>query len=177
MSLLQFTTIPSPFGMLWAARTGKGLSHLLLPRPEGRRAQHPVLTLMSWRDRYAPAHLMTEDPAAFTDLREWLDRYFEGEVMKRRPAVDLRGTPFQTAVWKEIDRIPYGHTITYGEISRRIGRNAGSSRAVGAAVGANPVSIVVPCHRVLGEGERLTGYGGGLGMKEELLRLEGNLLL
>ena len=76
-----------------------------------------------------------------------------------------------------IATIPYGRDMTYGEIGRKIGRSAGSARAVGAAVGANPISIVVPCHRVLGERGKLTGYGGGLRMKEALLRLEGNLLL
>lgn len=177
MSRLYFATLPSPYGELWTARTDKGLSHLLLPRKQGREVKPAILRLIEWRDRYAPSLKLAEDPDRFEDLSAWLDAYFGGEVPKQRLPLDMKGTPFQVSVWKIISSIPYGHTITYGEIGRRIGRSAGSSRAVGAAVGANPVSIVVPCHRVLGGHGRLTGYGGGLKMKESLLRLEGNLLL
>ncbi|MGE5617209.1 MAG: methylated-DNA--[protein]-cysteine S-methyltransferase, partial [Bacillota bacterium] len=97
--------------------------------------------------------------------------YFEG---KRRgfemPAV-AKGTPFQQRIWKEIARIPYGETITYAELARRAGA-PGSARAAGAATGRNPLSIVVPCHRVVGSGGSLTGYAGGLDRKEKLLTLE-----
>ncbi len=177
MSQLFFSTVPSPYGDLWTARTAKGLTHLLLSRKHGRPVKPPILQLLDWRDRFAPKLKLTEDPDHFDDLRTWLNAYFAGDVPKQKIPFDFKGTPFQVSVWKVIATIPYGRDVTYGEISRRIGRNAGSARAVGAAVGANPISIVVPCHRVLGERGKLTGYGGGLRMKETLLRLEGNLLL
>ena len=86
--------------------------------------------------------------------------------------LDVRGTVFQRAVWSQVVRIPYGATATYGDIARLVGKPK-ASRAVGAAVGANPLPIVVPCHRVIGAGGLLTGFGAGLVVKETLLRLEG----
>ena len=86
-----------------------------------------------------------------------------------------RGAPFERDVWAALEEIPYGTTATYGEIAERIGR-PGRARAVGAANGRNPIAIVVPCHRVIGAGGKLTGYGGGLERKRELLVLEGALL-
>jgi methylated-DNA-[protein]-cysteine S-methyltransferase len=86
--------------------------------------------------------------------------------------LDAHGTAFQEAVWAEVARIPYGVTATYGQIAQRIER-PGATRAVGAAVGANPLPILIPCHRVIGAGGSLTGYGGGLEIKAALLRLEG----
>ncbi len=83
------------------------------------------------------------------------------------------GTPFQLAVWEELAKIPYGSTVSYGDIARALGKRLVASRAVGLANGANPISIIVPCHRVIGSDGSLTGYGGGLDRKELLLRLEG----
>jgi methylated-DNA-[protein]-cysteine S-methyltransferase len=87
-------------------------------------------------------------------------------------SLDVRGTAFQRAVWDAVARIPYGETASYGEIARRVGK-PGAARAVGAAVGANPLPIIIPCHRVIGADGSLTGYGSGLDAKERLLRLEG----
>ncbi len=97
----------------------------------------------------------------------------------RRPGafplpLDLRGTPFQQQVWRELRKVPYGQTVSYGELARRVGR-PGAVRAVGQAVGANPIPIIVPCHRVVGADGSLVGYGGGLEIKSALLRLEGAL--
>jgi O-6-methylguanine DNA methyltransferase len=100
-----------------------------------------------------------------------LRRYLAGERVQFTCPLDLHGTPFQLTVWKELVRIPYGETRSYGEIANTIGR-PGAARAVGAANGANPVAIIVPCHRVIGSDGTLTGYGGGLPMKEWLLALE-----
>ena len=83
------------------------------------------------------------------------------------------GTPFQLAVWTELTKIPYGSTVSYGDIARALGKRLVASRAVGLANGANPISVIVPCHRVIGSDGSLTGYGGGLERKELLLRLEG----
>lgn len=102
-----------------------------------------------------------------------LRRYFAGEHVQFFCPLDLHGTPFQVAVWQELSRIPYGKTRSYGEIALAIGRPT-ASRAVGAANGANPVAIIVPCHRVIGSNGNLTGYGGGLPTKAWLLTLEGS---
>ncbi len=101
-----------------------------------------------------------------------LDAYFRGDLRQFSAPLDLRGTPFQRQVWDALCRIPYGKTLTYGELASSIGRPE-AARAVGHAVGSNPVSIAVPCHRVVGADGSLTGYGGGLPRKEALLRLEG----
>lgn len=111
----------------------------------------------------------------FLETRRWLDLYFEGREPDFLPPVSLSGSPFQQAVWAILKEIPYGKTVTYGDIALRL-RSAGrkaSAQAVGGAVGRNPVSVIVPCHRVLGQGGNLTGYAGGVAKKIALLRLEG----
>src|SRR5690606_5293082 len=108
--------------------------------------------------------------------REQLADYFDGRRASFELPLDLRlGTAFQQSVWQALLRIPRGETTSYGELSRRVGRPL-AARAVGAAVGRNPMSVVVPCHRVLGAGGALTGYAGGLERKTALLRLEGALM-
>jgi O-6-methylguanine DNA methyltransferase len=101
-----------------------------------------------------------------------LQRYFAGERVQFTCPLDLYGTPFQLLVWEQLCRIPYGEAHSYGEIAQAIGRPT-ASRAVGAANGANPVPIIVPCHRVIGSDGSLTGYAGGLAIKSWLLSLEG----
>lgn len=105
---------------------------------------------------------------ALIQLRE----YFEGERRIFQVPLDLRGTAFQLRVWRELAKIPYGFTASYGEIALRV-RNARAGQAVGRAVGANPVPIIVPCHRIIGHDGALVGFGGGLPTKEKLLELEG----
>ena len=100
-----------------------------------------------------------------------LRAYFAGELEAFDLPLAPQGTPFQLAVWKRLCEIPYGETISYGELARRIG-NPNASRAVGLANGSNPIPIVIPCHRVIGSNGKLTGYGGGLPIKEKLLALE-----
>jgi methylated-DNA-[protein]-cysteine S-methyltransferase len=114
------------------------------------------------------------DDAALADAAAQLDAYFARERQKFDLLLALAGTPFQLRVWEEVRRIPYGTTISYRELARRVGRPA-AIRAVGAANGATPVPIVIPCHRVVGSDGSLTGYGGGLGRKRALLELEGAL--
>lgn len=104
-----------------------------------------------------------------------LREYFAGRRRSFDVALDLRGTEFQVAVWGELLRIPYGETITYAELARRIGRPS-AIRAVGAANGANPIAVIVPCHRVVGSNGSLTGYGGGIERKQWLLAHEGRRL-
>ena len=118
------------------------------------------------------------DSAVLAQARRWLDRYFAGErpsVMELNTAPD--GSPFRKAVWRILCEIPYGRTITYGEIAKKLVQNNGfskmSAQAVGGAVGRNPVSIIIPCHRVVGSNGSLTGYAGGVEIKQKLLALEG----
>ena len=108
------------------------------------------------------------DPGAFRAAVEQLDAYFAGERTAFDLPLRLAGTAFQQLVWAELQTIPYGTTVSYGELARRIGR-PGASRAVGLANGRNPVGIIVPCHRVVGATGSLTGYGGGIDRKRRLL--------
>ena len=118
-----------------------------------------------------------ERPSPYFDAAvRWLDVYFTGRDPGFTPPLHLTGTEFRNRVGEMLLEIPYGETTTYGEIARRVAEARGlakmSSRAVGGAVGRNPISLIVPCHRVLGSDGRLTGYGGGLERKAALLRLE-----
>lgn len=108
-------------------------------------------------------------PSSVSPVR-WLDRYFSGHQPTGLPPLDLHGTDFQLRVWKALLEIPYGHTVSYGELARRLGCR--SAQAVGQAVGKNPVAIIVPCHRVVGADGSLTGYAYGLDIKQKLLQLE-----
>ncbi|MCD7738220.1 MAG: methylated-DNA--[protein]-cysteine S-methyltransferase [Lachnospiraceae bacterium] len=112
----------------------------------------------------------------FDQTADWLDIYFSGREPGFMPPLSLNGSPFQMAVWEILREIPYGRTMTYGEIAARIAGQRGivrmSAQAVGGAVGHNPVSIIVPCHRVVGANGSLTGYAGGTDRKAELLKLE-----
>ena len=105
------------------------------------------------------------------DAKRWLDIYFAGNIPDFTPALSLKGTSFQLKVWKALEHIPYGHTTTYKAIAKELGCK--SAQAIGQAVGRNPISIIIPCHRVLGSDGSLTGYGGGLERKAALLSLEG----
>ena len=112
----------------------------------------------------------------FEEVRRWLDVYFSGRKPDFMPALAPHGTAFQQSVWEILRTIPYGETTTYGAIARRIEQNTGcrmSAQAVGGAVGRNPISILIPCHRVVGTNGSLTGYAGGIDKKERLLRWEG----
>ncbi len=122
--------------------------------------------------RWYPGEPLTETECG---VRGTLQRYFEGSIAALDGIdVELNGTPFQREVWTALRGIPAGTTISYGDLARRLGRRA-AVRAVGAANGANPVAVIVPCHRVIGSDGSLTGYGGGLQRKQWLLAHEGVL--
>lgn len=126
----------------------------------------------------ASATRTQKDLPVFEEVSRWLDAYFAGRDPGALPPLAPHGTAFQQAVWKILRRIPYGTTTTYGRIAARIAAARGgrmSAQAVGGAVGRNPISIIIPCHRVIGADGSLTGYAGGLDKKEYLLRLEGVL--
>jgi methylated-DNA-[protein]-cysteine S-methyltransferase len=134
------------------------------------------LRSISFQNRFRPAapaddSLRREGP--FREAIAQLEAYFAGELRRFDLPLAPEGTPFQREVWSALTVIPYGETVSYGELARRLGRPA-ASRAVGAANGQNPIPIVIPCHRVIGADGSLTGYGGGLERKRALLDLERN---
>jgi len=141
------------WGTFYAAWDEEGISALLFP---GARPEGPLTT-----------------SSLLSELARQLEDYFQGKRTCFDLPLSLRGTPFQLSVWQALREIPHGEVVTYGELARRIGRPR-AARAVGGAVGANPVPIVIPCHRVVAA-RGLGGYGPGLHWKERLLRLEGIL--
>jgi methylated-DNA-[protein]-cysteine S-methyltransferase len=154
------TVVDSPVGPLTLVAADGSLSGLYM---EHQRHRPPSET---FGDRVPEART-----ALFGAAAEQLDAYFAGELTEFGLPLNLHGTPFQRHVWAGLRAIPYGETVTYGELAERIGR-PGASRAVGLANGRNPVGVIVPCHRVIGSTGSLTGYGGGLDRKRFLLDLE-----
>lgn len=120
-----------------------------------------------------------QETVPIVQAKTWLDQYFAGEVPSVSVPLRFEGTPFQKEVWEILRTVPYGETVTYGAIAQRLAKKRGIARmaaqAVGSAVGHNPISIIVPCHRVVGSNGNLTGYAGGIDKKIQLLTLEGSL--
>jgi len=164
MELVHTAEFETPVGSMLCATTERGLAYLRLPRASGRG-------FAGWLRRNAPgAELRTgfaPNKAAVQQILEYLD----GKRTEFDLALDLRGTDFQHRVWDGLLAIPYGGTRTYAELARAIGA-PGAAHAVGTANGANPIALVVPCHRVVATGGKLGGYGGGLPLKRKLLALE-----
>ena len=133
-----------------------------------------ALAHLRFAERFSPAEEWRESPAPFDAMRRQLDEYFEGQRRVFDVALAPQGTAFQRQVWKALQEIPFGETITYAELARRVG-NPGAARAVGQANGANPIAIIIPCHRAVAA-SGIGGYGGGLAIKRRLLALEGVLL-
>ncbi|MDO5537390.1 MAG: methylated-DNA--[protein]-cysteine S-methyltransferase [Desulfovibrionaceae bacterium] len=162
--MLHTAHYPSPLGDILLAADSEGLTGLWF---EGHRHFGRGLSADA-RDQEIPL---------LRDAKRWLDIYFSGREPDFAVPVHSAGTPFQLAVWRILLAIPYGRTMTYGEIAREFEKGEDGPRmaaqAVGGAVGRNPVSIFVPCHRVVGANGSLTGYGGGIGRKARLLELEG----
>ncbi|MEW6321514.1 MAG: methylated-DNA--[protein]-cysteine S-methyltransferase [Acidobacteriota bacterium] len=154
---MTYRLLDSPVGRLLLAADDRALR--VLAFAGGVRAPAPEA---SWVEG------TTDVLAAAADE---LSAYFRGALTRFTVPVDARGTAFQRAVWRGLVDIPYGDTVSYSELARRIGRPA-AVRAVGLANGSNPISIIVPCHRVIGRDGTLTGYGGGLAIKQALLDLE-----
>ncbi len=152
-----FTTVESPIGTLLLASEAGELTALYMHGGEQAAAK------MGWtRDDSSPV---------LRSAAEQLQEYFAGRRSEFDLPLRMDGTEFQRRVWSELLNIPFGQTISYGELARRVG-NPAAARAVGLANGRNPISIVVPCHRVIGSSGRLVGYGGGLDRKKFLLDLE-----
>jgi methylated-DNA-[protein]-cysteine S-methyltransferase len=155
-----YTYIGSPLGALFVSRDDEGITSLLLPT--GRHGPMQRTPEPGWQ----------RDDEAFADIRTQLDGYFAGERTEFDLPLHLIGSPFQRKVWQALLDIPCGETRSYGEQTTAIGAPMTAARAVGHANGQNPVSIIVPCHRVIGANGSLTGYGGGLPAKRWLLEHE-----
>jgi methylated-DNA-[protein]-cysteine S-methyltransferase len=136
-----------------------------------RDALHVLAFGVGSRPREIDADWMPDTKGVLKGVRRELDDYFSGKLKTFSTGLAFNGTEFQNSVWKQLTRIPYGETISYLELARRIG-NPKAMRAVGLANGANPIAIIVPCHRVIGSNGSLTGFGGGLPTKRALLELE-----
>jgi len=157
---MLYTTFDSPIGELLLAGDGRGLQRLSM-----QAARRPVAIDPRWE----------RDDGAFADVRDQLAQYFDGARREFDVELDLVGNPFELRVWDALLEIPYGETVSYGEIAAGLGQPA-AARAVGLANGRNPVVLIVPCHRVIGADGSLTGYGGGLERKQFLLDLEAGVL-
>ena len=123
-----------------------------------------------YEEKHIPKDAVWGNHPVLEQAKVWLSLYFEGKIPVFLPPLKPEGTPFQQKVWEALLRIPYGETITYGHLAQKL--SCKSAQAVGGAVGRNPISILIPCHRVMGTDGKLTGYAGGLSRKEALLKLE-----
>jgi methylated-DNA-[protein]-cysteine S-methyltransferase len=148
---MRYAVANTPLGPVTVASTPKGLAAIQFG---GQTPEGGIL-----------------DESANREILGQLEEYFQGKRVRFEVPLDLNGTAFQMAVWRELQNIPYGETRSYGEIAARIGK-PGAARAVGMANHDNPIAVVIPCHRVIGRDGSLTGYAGGLHLKEELLSLE-----
>lgn len=153
--MTAYTHFDSPLGTLTILSRNGSITRLWLPGQQ--------VTL--------PDNAQRSDTPELLSACQWLTQYFSGEVPQIQISLSVEGTAFQTSVWALLKTIPYGTSASYGELAKRMGANM-SAQAVGQAVGKNPIPILIPCHRVLGKGGKLTGYAGGIAAKTVLLDLE-----
>jgi len=156
-----YTVFPSPLGEMKLCSDGDCLTAVIFSG-----------------QKYASKHLgnaIAGDCPVLNITKDWLSRYFAGEIPASLPPIKPSGTPFQMQVWEALLEIPYGETVTYGQLARRVGCK--SAQAIGGAVGRNPISVLIPCHRVVGADGKLTGYAGGVEKKAFLLKLEKDHLI
>lgn len=165
METLSVRRFDTPIGPLRIICSEKGLAFLELPHQSGRG-------LAGWMQTHAPGAKLVERPAASDATVDQILEYTAGRRRVFSLDLDLRATPFQRAVYERVAKIPYGETVAYADIAEALGAPK-AVRAVGAANGANPIPIVIPCHRVIARGGALQGYAGGLELKARLLVLEG----
>ena len=170
MSNMEFTThYHSPLGNITLASDGEALTGLWF---DGQNY---------FGDTLDKQHIECNVLPIFDDTRLWLDTYFNGKAPGFTPTLCMRATDFRKRVWEIMLTIPWGHTMTYRDIARQIARERGipsmSTQAVGGAVGHNSISLIIPCHRVIGADGSLTGYAGGIDKKRHLLQMEGALVI
>lgn len=168
LTIYHATYQPSPFGPIDLYATPQALCQLATPTQEADLRHLP--------QPYRLYETTLDEISIFREVKQWLDAYFKGEKLTYYPLLALYGTDFQKRVWQHLLQIPYGQLTTYGALAQQIAKEQGlakmSARAVGGAVGQNPVPIIIPCHRVVGSTGKLTGYTGGLPIKISLLTLE-----
>lgn len=150
--MLYVTNYDSPLGKLHIASDGEAICQVSF-------------------DSIDEDHIVCDNLAIFNQVKRWFDDYFKGLNPKIGFKLNPKGSQFRMKVWRILSEIPYGETLTYGEIASMISDNM-AAQAVGGAVGANPIAIIIPCHRVLGKNGKLTGYAAGLDRKIELLKIE-----
>lgn len=167
-----FKELDSPIGRLLLAHSGAGLCAIQFPRGGSDQARRKLEN--SLEKRFGPIEPVEDENGPLEEAVSFLKAYFKAPESSGSfsGALDPGGTAFQQTVWNELKRIRPGRVLSYGEIARRIGRPQGS-RAVGSACGANPLPIIVPCHRVVASGGSLGGFGGGVEVKNRLLKAEG----
>lgn len=154
----------SPIGRMSVTSSERGLCYVALPRASGRG-------LEGWRKRHAAEESLAEGEESNREAIQQILDFLNGDRDKFDLALDLRGTPFQIEVYEAVASIPYGERLSYGAVAEQIGRPE-AVRAVGMANGANPLPLIVPCHRVVGKDGQLQGYAGGLTLKRKLLAME-----
>jgi O-6-methylguanine DNA methyltransferase len=167
MEVLHYADVDTELGLLRVVSSARGLVYVELPKASGRG-------LAGWMKSNAPGAKLLEGYAPNRAAAKQLGEFAEGKRRSFELSLDLRGTPFQIAVYDEVSRVPFGQTATYAEIAERIGRPR-ATRAVGAANAANPLPLVIPCHRIVGASGKLTGYAGGVELKARLLALESDV--
>lgn len=172
--MLYSSHYDSPLGGITLASDGEALTGLWF---DGQKYFAGTMTLEGAATTSSAQSQVDVDSPLFDSVRQWLDIYFCGRNPGFTPQIRMTGSPFRQRVWQSLLRIPYGQTTTYSAIAREIaaerGLKAMSAQAVGGAVGHNPISLIIPCHRVVGSDGSLTGYAGGIDRKLALLRLEG----
>ncbi|MGA9117912.1 MAG: methylated-DNA--[protein]-cysteine S-methyltransferase [Bacteroidota bacterium] len=167
--MVYCTSFESKIGLIYIASTDKGVCKVSVPKQSKR-------DFLRWlRENFDDSEVV-DNKSKNRDVIDQLNRYFNGRLAKFTLPIDLLGTPFQQRVWRELSKISYGTTITYKQLAKRLGTSKGF-QAVGRANAANPVPIIIPCHRVVGANGSLVGYASGIKTKEFLLRLEGALML
>jgi methylated-DNA-[protein]-cysteine S-methyltransferase len=153
---MHYTIYTSPLGDIALAGSDKGLCYV-----DFQNSKRPLAIAKDWQRTDAP----------FKTAFKTLDAYFAGKKPEFKLTYDLRGTPFQLSVWEFLQTIPCGKTLTYTQVAEAIGKPA-AVRAAGTAIGRNPITLFIPCHRVIGSNGALTGYAGGLELKAKLLQIE-----
>lgn len=173
-----YCTYNSPIGELLLVSDGAVLTGLFFDPEKQLKQKNQETTFL----RYSPERLESKDNCeaadqVFDTTGKWLDLYFQGKEPDFMPELAFCDTPFREEVWSLLREIPYGQTVSYGDLAKKLETRRGikrmSAQAVGGAVGKNPISIIIPCHRVIGTDGSMIGYGGGLDKKKYLLELEG----
>lgn len=164
MGILYYGTLRSELGELYVVASNQGVVYIGTPNASFSEVE-------VWAKKRFKNYTFEENSAGIAPYLEQLEAYFKGELREFNLPIHVKGTPFQLAVWNALKELPYGTTVSYSDIAKRIGRPK-AVRAVGAAIGANPILAIIPCHRVIGKNGKMTGFRSGIPMKEFLLQLE-----